>query len=1102
MVRIRVLGPIEVDVAGRPVDPGGPRQRAVLALLLVGRGEVVPVDRMIEQLWRGEPPPRAIASLQAYVSNLRRLLEPHRPQRAPATLLVSRAPGYALRLPADAVDAWRFEDLLDRARRVADAAPEKALDLLGEGRALWQGPAYAEVADEQWAAPEAARLAELRLAARELAVELTVRVGRAATAVPEAELLTRDEPLREEAWRLLALALWAGGRQADALAAIRRARRVLADELGLDPGRPLVELEDAILHQRTAMLPVAPAMTAAVTEPAAEAFVGRRPELDRLRSLAARARAAGGLGLVTGEAGQGKSSLLARVRDQLLADGWTVVVGRCPEVDGAPSAWAWAEALGRLAGQHPPDDPAAVAPLLTPALTGGADTGTVTGTDAVTGRFRLHRAVVDWLRAAAGRAPLALLLDDLHRADGETLALLESAARELAGCPVLMLGAYRPADGGDRLDEALAVLARREPERVALDGLAAAEVAALVAAVHDGPVDRHTVAALADRTGGNPFYVRESARLLASEGALVALAEVPEGVRDVLRRRLARLPEAAVSVLRLAAVVGREAEVDVLVAAAEAGEDTVYDALETGVVAGLLSEPAPGRVRFAHALVRDTLYADLTRLRRARMHGRVAAVLRRLRPGDLAALAHHHALTTGADELAVDYGVRAADQAERRYAHDSAVRLLQRAREALSRMPADEDRRSDLLGRLLRAHLRAGALGAAREVRQQAVDAARAAGRADLVIAAFTAWTEPTPWQARPYGHVDRPVVALLEELLDRPALSAASRVRLLDAFVAELAGEDDPRVVAASEEAVRLARELGDRHLLAFALATAIKATHVDGATARRHAVAVELDGLARRLDLPAFRWYATYTLAGVCSARADVPGLRAHLAEGQELARRYRMGEAEAIHDCGDAMLAHVAGDPDTAERIYTGATERLRRAGSVHADGFQVIALCTLRLTQGRIGELEAPLRALTARYPDGGDALALALVALGRADEARAVRTRRPLRPDYFFTVFATIRAQAVVALGARDEAPELIAQLTPLRDQLPGALSTTLALQPIALTLGELHRLAGAEETARECFAHAETVASRWGAQHWADAARRARTRTGANTAAS
>jgi DNA-binding SARP family transcriptional activator len=1088
VVRVRVLGPIEVDVAGRPVDPGGPRQRAVLALLLVGRGEVVAVDRMIEQLWRGEPPPRAIASLQAYVSNLRRLLEPDRPQRAPASLLVSRAPGYALRLDVESVDAWRFEDLLRQAQRVAADAPEKALELLGEGLARWQGPAYAEFADEQWAQPEAARLAELRVVARELAVELTVRLGRAAEAVPAAELLTHEHPLREEAWRLLAVALWGSGRQADALAALRRARRVLAEDLGLDPGPALVRLEDAILQQRVEELPAPPP----APPPAADTdalFVGRDGDLDRLRRLVAAARRAGGVGLVTGDAGLGKSSLLARAGAELAAAGWTVAVGRCPEVDGAPPAWAWAEALEQLARRHPPADPA-LRPLLTPdaAVDGAAD--------AVTGRFRLHRAVVEWLRAAAGRTPLAIVLDDLHRADAETLALLETAARQLDGVPVLLLGAYRPADGGERLDETLAVLARRSPERVALSGLAPADVAELVAAVHGGPVDADVVAALADRTDGNPFYVRESARLWQSEGALVALAEVPEGVRDVLRRRLARLPPAAVSVLRVAAVVGREADVDVLLEAADTDADATLDALETGVVAGLLGEPAPGRVRFAHALVRDTLYADLTVLRRARMHGRVAAVIRRLRPDDLAALAHHYAHAGGADAAgpAVEYAVRAAEQAERRYAHDTAVRLLEPARDALDRAPDGpdvEDRRSDVLGRLLRAQLRAGDLGAARRTRQRALEAARAAGRDDLVVAAFLAWDEPTPWQARPYGLVDGPVVDTLDGLLRRGDLTPEARCRLLAALVSELSGEDDPRVAAAGEEAVALARVVGDPLLLAFALSAGLTATHLDALTDRRAEFAAELERLVADVELPpAFRWYAGYAGASVASVRGDVPAVRARLAAAREVAARYRMAEAEAIHRFGDAVLAHVAGRFEESERIYAETAARMRRAGSVHADGFLVMARCTLALSRGRVAELEPELRALAAYQPDGRDALAVALAAQGRADEARAAR--RPagaLRPDYFFTVFATIRARAVVALGETAEAADLVERLRPMRDQLPGALTMSLALQPVAHTLGELCRLLGRDEEARAHFRHAETVARRWGAAHWAAAAR-------------
>src|SRR3954451_18983319 len=175
MVLIRVLGSFAAEAGGEPVPLGGPRQRGVLALLVAARGQVVPVDRMIEDLWRGEPPARALMSLQAYVSNLRRLLEPGRPPRTPARLLVSASPGYALRLPPESVDAWRFEDLLDPARAVA--APRAAQPRPAEALGLWQGPASAEVADEPWAAAETARLNELRLVATELHVAAGVGIG-------------------------------------------------------------------------------------------------------------------------------------------------------------------------------------------------------------------------------------------------------------------------------------------------------------------------------------------------------------------------------------------------------------------------------------------------------------------------------------------------------------------------------------------------------------------------------------------------------------------------------------------------------------------------------------------------------------------------------------------------------------------------------------------------------------------------------------------------------------------------------------------------------------------------------------------------------------
>jgi tetratricopeptide (TPR) repeat protein len=567
---------------------------------------------------------------------------------------------------------------------------------------------------------------------------------------------------------------------------------------------------------------------------------------------------------------------------------------------------------------------------------------------------------------------------------------------------------------------------------------------------------------------------------------------VPEGVRDVLRRRLARLPAPAVAVLRLAAVVGREAEVDVLVAAADADEDAVYDALETGVVAGLLGEPAPGRVRFAHALVRDTLYADLTHLRRTRMHGRVAEAVRRLHAEDFTALAYHYASAASAETapLAVDYGVRAAELAEGRYAHDRAVTLLERALTAVDRLPAADDARADVYGRLMRAHVRSGNVPAARETRGRALDAARAAGRDDLVVAAFTAWTEPTPWLVRPYGVVDRPTVDAVQDLLDRADLTPEARCRLLDVLVCELSGEDQARVDAAAEEALAIARDLGDPDLLAFGLTTVLKGTHIDLRSDRRAALTAKLDALVRDRELPAFQWYAAHARGTVAAARSDVAGLRRHVADGIAVARRYRMVEAEAVHRCTEAMLAHVDGRFGESERLYVEATGLMQRAGSAHAEGFLAVAVATLRLSEGRLAEFEPVLRDVAAGYPDGADAWALALAAQGRLDEARAARAAvPPLREDFFRTVFATLRTKALVALDAPTEAPDLIALLTPVRDQLGGVLSTSLAVQPVAHTLGELHRLVGDHERAAACFAEAERVAERWGAPHWAAAAR-------------
>jgi DNA-binding SARP family transcriptional activator len=241
-----VLGPVMAwDGAGGAIALKGPRHRAVLARLIVARRRVVPVSRLVEDLW-ADPPPGAVGAVRTFVASLRRALEPQRPPRAPARLLVTEGPGYALRAEPGAVDAWRFEQAVAAAETLP---PKDAFARLEEALGWWRGPAYAEFADATWVRAERSRLAELRLNAVERQAGARLALGLAAEAVPDLDAHAAEHPWREDAWRLLALALYRAGRQGDALAVLRRARTLLVEQLGVDPGPGLRRLEADILQQ-------------------------------------------------------------------------------------------------------------------------------------------------------------------------------------------------------------------------------------------------------------------------------------------------------------------------------------------------------------------------------------------------------------------------------------------------------------------------------------------------------------------------------------------------------------------------------------------------------------------------------------------------------------------------------------------------------------------------------------------------------------------------------------------------------------------------------------------------------------------------------------
>ena len=244
-MEFRILGPLEVVEGGRPLRLGRGRERALLALLLLRANEAVPADSLIEDLWLGRPPATAPKALQVYVSRLRK--------RLGADVVATRAPGYAIVVAADQLDANRFERLLEEAR---EDGPLAAASKLRDALSLWRGTPLAEFANEPFAQPEIMRLEELRLGALEDRIDADLALGRNTEVVGELELLVARNPYRERPLRLLMVALYRSGRQTEALDAYRNARRVLAEELGLEPSAELRELERKILaHDESLGLP-------------------------------------------------------------------------------------------------------------------------------------------------------------------------------------------------------------------------------------------------------------------------------------------------------------------------------------------------------------------------------------------------------------------------------------------------------------------------------------------------------------------------------------------------------------------------------------------------------------------------------------------------------------------------------------------------------------------------------------------------------------------------------------------------------------------------------------------------------------------------------
>jgi class 3 adenylate cyclase len=605
-------------------------------------------------------------------------------------------------------------------------------------------------------------------------------------------------------------------------------------------------------------------------------FVGRAEELERLLQLWKEAMAGERrVALLAGEPGIGKTRLAVELAGAVRASGGVVLAGRCDEDLGVPYqpfvealrhyvTRAEERRLGRYAGEL-----ARLVPDLTE-LVGGLPEPL--RSDPETERYRLFDALAAWLSDVSVEAPVLLVLDDLHWAAKPTLLLLRHVLRFQEPLRLLVVVTYRDSDigRGHPMSELLAELRRDSGvERLALSGLDAPGVAAFIEAAAGHSLDDEEAQELPGvvwrETEGNPFFVGEVLRHLSESGAIdqregrwvvsAAVGElgIPEGVRDVVGRRLSRLAESTTRVLATAAVVGLEFEPAVVERAGGLGEDELLAALEEATLARLLVEVPGARYRFAHALVRATLYDELTGARRVALHRRVAEAIESLHgralDNHLPALAHHwaRASTPEADTTrAVDYATRAGDRALAQLAHDEAAAYYRQALELLDVAEGSADRqRIRLLIALGEAQRRAGDT-AHRETLLEASRLATELGDADALARAALANTRGT--LSSVIGEVDHERVAALEAALEVAGDDdTPTRARLLAALGQELTYAGDwERRVRLADEALAIARRSGDAATLADVLLERFYTIYFPGNLEERLANTEELVALA----------------------------------------------------------------------------------------------------------------------------------------------------------------------------------------------------------------------------------------------------------------
>ncbi|GGL07448.1 BTAD domain-containing putative transcriptional regulator [Planomonospora parontospora] len=1127
----RVLGPVGVaGDGGEPLDIGPHQQRAVLALCMLAAPRPVAPARIIDVLWEDGPPPGAVNTVQAYVSKLRRVFEPDRRRNTPPSVLVSRPGGYALAIGEADLDLARARGHAAEGTRLAAAGDHAGAErefrrALGE----WRGEPLADFTGASWAEQERAHLAEFRLTLEEDAAEAALALGRGDALTGGLARLVAAHPLRERLRVLAAHALYQAGRQADALTVLAEGRRLLVDELGLDPGPPAREMERRILAQDPALVPrteargahgtvappptgsavpaasVLPSVGSAVPAAPVPSSVGSAapvaPEspaprlVGRDAEIAVLDRAVTGDGhrvvLLAGEPGIGKTSLAEHAAATAEAAGRRVVWGRCWDGGGAPPFWPWTQAATALAGSTEPGGPGAgsagligsgsaglTGPGTAPAGPGGA------GAQGEGGRFRFYEA---FARLLNGYGRVLIVLDDLQWADASSIRLLEFLASTRL-CPELaVVATYRDTDvrPGGALEHALGTLARlAHVQRLAVRGLAEDDIREYLGRAG---ADTGRAAEMTRLTAGNPFFLGEVLHLAEGSGApeFPAAPAALADLSDVVRGRLAGLPPGTEEVLTVAALLGRDAPADILFRVADLPEEEVLDILDAAVRARLLTAGDGPACRFVHDIVRDVLREALPPLRRRRLHARIAEVLEERGGTRLVEVAHHYGegvLSGRMAGKAIGYARRAAAQATAQFAHEDAVEHLERAITLIGALPRSDDAlRCDLLLDLAEAQAAAGLSTAARTRLEEAARIAEDLGddnrlaRAALGLSdqIYTAMYEEVTDVERLAGRIDRALASDLAE-------GSPWRARLLaaSAFIGST-GRPVAQSLELAAQAVRLARRGGDERTLSRTLiAWELLLRSGDDHDLRR-AVINEIVELGVRTGDLVTEWIGRETDHVERTARGERDGAAGDLAWLRETAERLRLPSLSGLAAWQSAVHAYLDGR-------FGDALAAAGESGAAHPEGAlgrddAHLRHETLRFLALRAGGRPAEALALADETLGSRPGQrpwrvlrCLALTDLGRAAEARADFAGlardgfAELLPDLGYRFVADAAGELCAALGEVEAGGALADRLAPHAGRLLGWSVTDLCLARLALLRGDRDR-AGEHLRAAEAF---------------------------------